>query len=172
VVDSYASSGSTGYDVKVWESLKYFYDTQAWLPRNIVIVNKEAFDKLTPSEQKAVQDAAKTAEDRGWKMSIEEMTIKTKALKDAGIIVLPPSAELKAGLAKIGATITADDAYIRESILQPTAKLVAGYQPLMPTFQGQLTEEQILALTTYIKSLKDQSPPATGAGIAPLSGKK
>jgi cytochrome c oxidase subunit 2 len=71
-----------------------------------------------------------------------------------------------------GATITADDAYIRESILQPTAKLVAGYQPLMPTFQGQLTEEQILALTTYIKSLKDQPPPATGAGIAPLSGKK
>ena len=71
-----------------------------------------------------------------------------------------------------GNTITADDSYIRESILSPTAKLVAGYQPLMPTFQGQLTEEQILALTTYIKSLQSQPPPATGAGVLPVTGKK
>jgi len=72
-----------------------------------------------------------------------------------------------------GTTVTADDAYIRESILQPNAKIVAGYQPLMPTFQGQLTEEQILALTAYIKSLQSQPVPAKGAGIAPSStGKK
>ncbi|MGB8108662.1 MAG: C4-dicarboxylate ABC transporter substrate-binding protein, partial [Pseudolabrys sp.] len=80
-------------------------DTQAWLPRNIVIVNKDAFDKLSAAEKKAVTDAAKAAEDRGWKLSIEEMTIKTDALKAAGIIVLAPSSELKAGLAKIGQTI-------------------------------------------------------------------
>ena len=60
---------------------------------------------------------------------------------------------------------------IRESILAPNAKIVAGFQPLMPTFQGQLTEEQILALTAYIKSLQSQPVPATGAGIAP-AGKK
>ena len=48
--------------------------------------------------------------------------------------------------------MTADDAYIRESILNPSAKIVAGYTPLMPTFQGQLSEEQILQLTAYIKS--------------------
>jgi cytochrome c oxidase subunit 2 len=71
-----------------------------------------------------------------------------------------------------GATVTADDSYIRESILQPAAKLVAGYQPLMPTFQGQLTEEQILALIAYIKSLQSLPPPATGTGIAPATGKK
>lgn len=72
-----------------------------------------------------------------------------------------------------GRTITADDAYIRESILVPSAKIVAGYQPLMPTFQGQLTEEQILALTSYIKSLQSQPVPVKGAGIAPSStGKK
>jgi cytochrome c oxidase subunit 2 len=71
-----------------------------------------------------------------------------------------------------GSTVTADDAYIRESILQPNAKIVAGFQPVMPTFQGQLTEEQILALTAYIKSLQAQPVPATGAGIAPASGKK
>jgi len=71
-----------------------------------------------------------------------------------------------------GATVTADDAYLRESILDPKAKIVAGYQPLMPTFQGQMTEEQILSLTAYIKSLQSQPVPATGAGVAPATGKK
>jgi len=71
-----------------------------------------------------------------------------------------------------GSTVTADDAYIRESILQPSAKIVAGYQPLMPTFQGQLTEEQILALTAYIKSLESQPAPAKGVGIAPPAEKR
>ena len=52
-----------------------------------------------------------------------------------------------------GQTVLADDAYIRESILNPSAKIVAGYTPLMPTFQGQLGEEQILQLTAYIKSV-------------------
>jgi cytochrome c oxidase subunit 2 len=70
-----------------------------------------------------------------------------------------------------GSTVTADDGYIRESILVPAAKVVAGYQPVMPAFQGQLTEEQIIALTAYIKSLQSQPVPATGAGIAP-AGKK
>jgi cytochrome c oxidase subunit 2 len=71
-----------------------------------------------------------------------------------------------------GSTVTADDAYIRESILNPQAKIVAGYQPLMPSFQGQLTEEQLIDLTAYIKSLQSQPVPAKGAGIAPATGKK
>jgi len=71
-----------------------------------------------------------------------------------------------------GSIVIADEAYIRESILQPNAKIVAGYQPLMPTFQGQLTEEQIFALIAYIKSLQSQPVPATGAGIAPPTGKR
>jgi cytochrome c oxidase subunit 2 len=71
-----------------------------------------------------------------------------------------------------GSTVTADDAYIRESVLQPNAKIVAGYQPLMPTFQGQLTEEQILALSAYVKSLQSQPVPLKGAGVAPSTGKK
>ena len=71
-----------------------------------------------------------------------------------------------------GSKVTADDAYIRESILLPQAKIVAGYQPLMPSFQGQLTEEQIIDLTSYVKSLQSQPVPAKGAGIAPATGKK
>ena len=52
-----------------------------------------------------------------------------------------------------GQKVLFDEAYIRESILFPNAKVVAGYQPIMPTFRGQVTEEQILALIAYIKSL-------------------
>ena len=61
-----------------------------------------------------------------------------------------------------GSEVVADEAYVRESILNPTAKVVASFQPVMPTFQGQLSEEQVLELIQYIKSLK----PAGGAGVA------
>ena len=70
-----------------------------------------------------------------------------------------------------GATVTADEAYIRESILNPRAKIVAGFQPIMPTFQGQVNEEGVLELVEYVKSLKSnataQSPrPSEGNGPA------
>jgi cytochrome c oxidase subunit 2 len=71
-----------------------------------------------------------------------------------------------------GSTVLADDGYIRESILQPNAKLVAGYQPVMPSFQGQVTEDQIAALTAYIKSLKDQAPPGKPGAAQSATGKK
>ena len=61
-----------------------------------------------------------------------------------------------------GATVAVDDTYIRESILTPQAKLVAGYQPLMPTFQGLINEEGLMSLIEYIKSL-----PSTGQAAAP-----
>ena len=61
-VDVMITSASTGVDTKAQDYLTHYMDTQAWLPRNIVFVNKAAFDKLTPAEQKAVKDAAKTAE--------------------------------------------------------------------------------------------------------------
>jgi cytochrome c oxidase subunit 2 len=70
-----------------------------------------------------------------------------------------------------GSTVTADDVYLRESILNPNAKIVAKYQALMPTFQGQLTEEQLLSLMAYIKSLQSQPVPAVGSGIAPTEKK-
>jgi cytochrome c oxidase subunit 2 len=55
---------------------------------------------------------------------------------------------------QIGETITVDEAYVRESILNPTAKIAAGFQPIMPTFQGLVTEEQLLELIEYVKSLQ------------------
>jgi cytochrome c oxidase subunit 2 len=64
-----------------------------------------------------------------------------------------------------GSEVVADDAYLRESILHPTAKIVAGFQPVMPTFQGQLDEEQVLQLIQYIKSLA-AGPDGGGPGVA------
>ena len=55
-----------------------------------------------------------------------------------------------------GDTVVADEAYLRESILNPSAKITAGYQPIMPTFQGLVTEEQLLELIEYVKSLQAQ----------------
>ena len=52
-----------------------------------------------------------------------------------------------------GETVTVDESYIRESILHPSAKVAAGYQPIMPTFQGVVSEEQLLQLIEYVKSL-------------------
>lgn len=61
-----------------------------------------------------------------------------------------------------GQTVVADDAYIRQSILQPSSQIVAGYKPIMPTFQGQISETQILDIIAYIKSLAT-TPNAQGA---------
>jgi cytochrome c oxidase subunit II len=62
-----------------------------------------------------------------------------------------------------GGTVIADDAYIRESIMNPQAKIVAGFQPAMPTFQGLVTEEQLLQLIAYVRSLSQPGPPPTPA---------
>ncbi|HET7697285.1 MAG TPA: cytochrome c oxidase subunit II [Vicinamibacterales bacterium] len=67
----------------------------------------------------------------------------------------------KQALLASGQSVTVDDAYIRESILNPQAKIVAGFQPIMPTFQGLVTEEQILQLIAYLKSLNGSTATAT-----------
>jgi cytochrome c oxidase subunit 2 len=58
-----------------------------------------------------------------------------------------------------GDTVMADETYVRESILSPAARVAAGYQPVMPTYQGQVSEEQLIALIAYIQSM--QMPPSS-----------
>ena len=71
-----------------------------------------------------------------------------------------------------GATVKADEAYIRESILNPQAKIVAGYEPVMPTFQGLVTEDQVLQLIEYVRSIGPKPGPATAPGSpAPADSK-
>jgi TRAP-type C4-dicarboxylate transport system substrate-binding protein len=108
VVNSFITSAATGYDSKAWESVDHFYDTQAWIPKNITFVNKAAFDALDKPTQDAVLKASAVAEERGWKMWQEKSDWYLDQLKSHGMKVLPPSPELKAGLKKIGDQLTAD----------------------------------------------------------------
>ena len=105
VVESTMTSGATGVDSKLYEHLKYYYDLQAWLPKNAVIVNKKAFDGLNKGNQEALLKAGKDAEDRGW-AAAEKVNEDTLAkLKANGMQVLPPSPQLKADMAKVGDTM-------------------------------------------------------------------
>lgn len=108
VLDAMITSGATGVDSQAWDFLKYFYDTQAFLPQNIVIVNKRAYSALPDDVKTAIQNAAKAAEDRGWKMSEELNGTHKKTLAEKGINVLPPTDAMKAELKKIGETMAAE----------------------------------------------------------------
>ena len=108
VVESYMSSGSTGYDSKTYESIKYWYDTQAWLPKNAVLVNKKAFDALDKPTQDALRKAAGDAETRGWKVSEEKNDWYKKALSDKGMKIMAPPPKLVADLRQVGAVMLAD----------------------------------------------------------------
>jgi TRAP-type C4-dicarboxylate transport system substrate-binding protein len=107
-VNANITSGATGYDTKAWEVVKYYYDTQAWLPKNIVFVNKAAFDALDKASQAAVLKDAAAAESRGWKVSEEKNKWYLAELAKNGMAVSPPSAQLKADFKKIGDTMTAE----------------------------------------------------------------
>ncbi|WP_296872255.1 TRAP transporter substrate-binding protein [Tibeticola sp.] len=105
VVEADMSSGPAGDDTKTYEHLKYWYDTQAWLPKNAVIVNMKAFDALDKPTQDALLKAAAEAEARGLAMSKKTNTETLDKLKAAGMQILPPSPQLKADLAKVGETM-------------------------------------------------------------------
>ncbi|AMN40869.1 TRAP transporter substrate-binding protein [Rhodoplanes sp. Z2-YC6860] len=108
VVNAFMSSGATGYDSKVWESLTHFYDTRAWIPRNVAFINKAALDALDKPTQEAVLKAAKVAEERGWKMWETKTEWYHEEIAKKGMKVLKPSPELQAGFKKIGDQLTAD----------------------------------------------------------------
>jgi TRAP-type C4-dicarboxylate transport system substrate-binding protein len=108
VVNSYMSSGSTGYDSKTYESIKYWYDTQAWLPKNAVLVNQKAFDALDKPTQDALLRAAADAENRGWKLSEEKNEWYKKALAGKGMKIMTPPPKLMTDLRQVGAIMLAD----------------------------------------------------------------
>lgn len=108
VAESMMSSGSTGADSKLYEHVKYWYDTQAWLPKDAVIVNKKAFDALDKPTQDALLKAAADAEVRGWAASKKTNTDSLAKLKAGGMEILQPSAALKADMKKVGETMLAE----------------------------------------------------------------
>ncbi|HET7262833.1 MAG TPA: TRAP transporter substrate-binding protein [Casimicrobiaceae bacterium] len=127
VIDSYMSSGATGYDSKTYEQIKNFYDTQAWLPKNAVIVNRKSFNALPRAEQKAVLKAAAVAEKRGWKLSEEKTNWYYDQLRKHGMNILKPSPELTAGLRKVGNEMLA--AWLKKTKAEGRA-VIAEYRQL------------------------------------------
>jgi TRAP-type C4-dicarboxylate transport system substrate-binding protein len=101
-VEAMITSPSTGANSKAWDYLSHYTDIQAWVPKNIVVVNKSAFRKLDKDVQEALLAAAKKAEARGWQMSQEETAAKVAILKANGIQIIEPSDALMGGLKKIG----------------------------------------------------------------------
>jgi TRAP-type transport system periplasmic protein len=105
VVESYMSSGSTGYDSKTYEHIKYWYDTQAWLPKNAVIVNKAAFDALDAPTRQAVLKAGADAETRGFAVSRAKNDEYKDLLKKNGMNIVEPPAALTSDMKKVGETM-------------------------------------------------------------------
>jgi TRAP-type C4-dicarboxylate transport system substrate-binding protein len=101
-VEAMITSPSTGANSKAWDYVKFYTPINAWVPKNVVVVNKGAYDGLDDATREAIQSAAKAAEQRGWEMSMKETEEQTKALSDNGMTVVEPSEELMSGLRKIG----------------------------------------------------------------------
>ena len=106
VADSMVSSGATGYDRKVWEHLNYFYIVDAWLPRNIVFVNKDAWNGLDDATKAAMNDCAAAAKAEGLQRSKDYTQFTLDGLKEGGMTVAPASDTLVEELKVIGATLT------------------------------------------------------------------
>lgn len=105
LIDSYMSSGSTGYETKTYEYIKKWYDTQAWLPKNPVLMNKAAFEALDKPTQAAVLKAGAEAETRGWALSQSTNAQTLELLKKNGMAIVTPSPQLTSGLKKVGETM-------------------------------------------------------------------
>ena len=108
VVEAFITSGSTGYDSKVYEHIKYFYDLQAWLPKNAVIANRAAFNALDKPTQDALLKAAAEAEKRGWAVSEEKTDWYKKTLGERGMKILPPSQKLAGDFRQVGSIMLTD----------------------------------------------------------------
>lgn len=108
VAESMVSSGATGYDRKVWESLTHFYDVNAWLPYNYVMVNKDVWNDTSEAHKGVLQGCAKMAEYAGNWRSKEYTGFTLNGLAEGGMTVAPAGDALVAELRSIGETMTAE----------------------------------------------------------------
>ena len=106
VVESFISSGATGVDSKVWEQLTHFYDVQAWLPRNVVFVNKDAWTALDDASKAAITTCGEKAAADGLAKVKELSGGYLKTLEENGMKVSPPSEQLASELEAFGKTMT------------------------------------------------------------------
>ncbi len=107
-VETFATSSATGYDSKAWEQVKYFYDINMSLPKNLVIVNQQAFLALDKPTQDAVVKAAAAAEERGWASSESKNKWYLEQLAKNGMKVEKPSAKFQTDLKTVGDTMLSE----------------------------------------------------------------
>jgi len=108
VAESMVSSGSTGYDRKVWESLTHFYEVDAWLPRNYVMINKDVWNGTSEAHQNVIKGCAELAEYAGNWRAVEYTQFTLNGLASNGMTVGPANDGLVGELQEIGKTMTAE----------------------------------------------------------------
>ncbi|WP_353571348.1 TRAP transporter substrate-binding protein [Candidatus Albibeggiatoa sp. nov. BB20] len=108
LINAMITSPSTGVSSQCWDFVSHYYDIQAWIPKNMVFVNKRAFDRLSPDMQNALLAAARHAEERGWAMSEKETAEKTRTLSKNGMFVLKPTIEFQNSLDEIRIQMAAE----------------------------------------------------------------
>ncbi len=108
VAESMVSSGATGYDRKVWESLTHFYEVDAWLPRNYVMVNQDVWADVSDANKEAIRACAAEAEARGLAASKAYTQFTMDGLAAGGMTVQPAGDALMAELREIGVTMTTE----------------------------------------------------------------
>ena len=105
-ISAMITSSATGTSTKAWEFVKNYYLTNAMHPKNVVVVNERAFQKLPPAQQKALVEAASTAETRGWAMSKVRELEANELLQKNGMTLHKPDAAMMAAYTKVGAQMT------------------------------------------------------------------
>lgn len=105
-VDAMITSGSTGVSSQAWDFVKNYTEVQAWLPKNMVFINKKTWDRLDDNQKNIILEAAKKAEERGWSMSQEVNEADRKTLADNGMTIHKMDDALSAALKKVGEEMT------------------------------------------------------------------
>ncbi|RTH08075.1 C4-dicarboxylate ABC transporter substrate-binding protein [Thermus scotoductus] len=105
IVEAMITSPVTGVDSQAWDFARYFYDVKAWIPKNMVVIGRRAFESLPAQDREALLQAAKRAEERGWRLSQEQEEKALQTLASRGMKVVKPSPTLLADLKKVGQTM-------------------------------------------------------------------
>ncbi|WP_117238381.1 TRAP transporter substrate-binding protein [Thermus sediminis] len=102
IVEAMVTSAVTGVDSQAWDFARYFYDVKAWIPKNMVVIGRRAFESLPPQDREALLQAARRAEERGWRLSQEQETRAMQTLAGRGMQVVKPSSQLMADFKRVG----------------------------------------------------------------------
>ena len=107
-IDAMVTSPSTGVNSQSWDYISHFTTISAWIPKNMMFVNKKIFDRLDDATKKVIMTAAANAEEKGWALGRKLAVEHTNILKENGMVVSPPTQKLDTELREIGATMVSE----------------------------------------------------------------